>query len=457
MKRRLVIILCALVSVPAFAGTETHVPAAMPDTSVAGIPDTLSVASVADSVAAKADSVAVSADTVVLNPQKKFNALDYSMMKRWRPKDARKFTSGSLLDNTFVSLSGSGYRAFKNGYSSGPHLSVYAGKWIDAFHAVRVSAGAGYYFDNFDGCRIKQLDLKASYLFNFSSYLGGYRPSRFCEISGVTGLGYSYLWRAGNSGHALTAHLGVNFNMHVLKGVDLFVEPLFELSSDGLAIPRTNNWRRYFGAFNGSVGLSCRFDPGGFPDIVPDGRWFVFAAGGTQVQNSRLVHHNLDAKGAFGLHIAAGGGRRYGSFFALRLSAAYSRDNWTTTLAGDNLATGYAVLRLEGMLDFVNLFNRRDDNRFTASLLFGPEAGFMKKHDTDLVISVPYVGMTGGIQAKVRVLYGISIFVEPRFSLVPYPAPSDSRTSANVNRNYYDGLLNCNFGVEYSLPSSRVK
>ena len=101
-------------------------------------------------------------------------------------------------------------------------------------------------------------------MFNFSSYLGGYRPSRLCEISGVAGIGYSYLWRKEHSGHAATAHIGMNFNLHILKDVDLFVEPLFLLSSDGLAIARTNNWRRYFGAFNGSVGMSYRFDPAGF-------------------------------------------------------------------------------------------------------------------------------------------------------------------------------------------------
>lgn len=418
--------------------------------SMSYLQDTVKVVSSVADTSSRTESTSV-ADSLSLLPKKKLNAFDYSMMRRWRPKDEVKFVSGRFIDNTFISLSGSGYRVFRHDYSSGPHLSLSFGKWLNAFHALRLSVGTGYYFDNFDGNRLKQVDAGLSYMFNFSSYLGGYRPSRLCEISGVAGIGYSYLWRKEHSGHAATAHIGMNFNLHILKDVDLFVEPLFLLSSDGLAIARTNNWRRYFGAFSGSVGMSYRFDPAGFPGRGPSRKWFVFLTGGTQVQNSFIIHHDMDAKSAFGMHFNTGAGLWCGDFFAVRLSAAYSRNNWMKTVAGDCLSTDYAVLRLEGMLDFVALFNKMEDSVFSASLLFGPETGYMFKKDIGRNMVIPYVGMTGGVQAKVRVYRRFSVFIEPRFSFVPYPAPSDDRTSVNVNRNYYDGLLNCSLGIEYAL------
>lgn len=449
-------ILCSVAWMSAFAGTRTL--AAAVRTAAMHLEDSLGTDAAGGPLAAGADTVLAAGSGA---QGRKLNAMDYSMMKRWRPEDEVSFTSGRFLDNTFVSLSGGGYRIFDDDYSSGQNLMLYFGKWLNPYHALRLSAGTGYFFDNFDKYRIKHIDARLSYMFNFSSYIGGYRPSRFCGISGVAGLGYSYLWRRGGySGHALTAHLGMDFNMHVLKNMDIFVEPLFELMSDGLSVPRVNNWRRYFGSFSGSVGLSWRFDPDGFPDIVPDGRMFVTLSGGIQMQNSAIVRHDIDPGKVAGMAVAAGVGRRYGNSFAMRLTAAYSRNNWMQTLAGDCLATDYIALRLEGMLGVVSLVNGREHNLFCASLLLGPEIGYMVKHDIGggivvpspaLKLGVPYVGMTGGVQAKFRISHRVALFIEPRFAVIPYSAPSDDLTSPNANRNYYDGLMNCSAGVEYYL------
>lgn len=449
-----------MLSVPAFAGNRTAVPSHVSGT--AAVKDTV-VSAVNDTAAKDTAALYVANDTSAVASavsKKGLNALDYSMMKRWRPKNEIQFSSHRFFDNSFASVSGSGYRIFNRNYCSGPNLTLHFGKWLNAFHAVRISAGAGYYFDNFDGLRVKHIDTKASYLFNFSSYIGGYRPSRLCEISGVAGIGYSYLWKIGYSGHAFTAHIGANFNLHVLKNIDIFVEPLFEAVTDGLATPNVNNWRRYFVAFNGTLGMSCRFDPAGFPDILPDGRYFVYASGGIQIQNSALVLGDIDSDKMTGMTVSAGFGRRYGNAFAMRLSALYSKSNWIQTLQGDCRATEYVALRLEGMIDIVSLINGREHNVFCASLLFGPEAGYVAKRDIDRSIvapttgmkcGIPYVGLTGGVQAKFRISRSVAIFLEPRFSIVPYPAPTDNPSLPNANRNYYDGLLNCCIGVEYYL------
>lgn len=100
------------------------------------------------------------------------------------------------------------------------------------------------------------------------------------------------------------------------------------------------------------------------------------------------------------------------------------------------------------MLDLVAIIGGRDDNRFSLSLMLGPEAGVMLKDNIGRRLN-PIVGVTGGVQAKTRLSDRFSIFMEPRFSWVPYPALSG--LSYPVNRNHYEWILNCNFGVEFDL------
>lgn len=377
----------------------------------------------------------------------RLDAADYSMMKRWRPEDAVPFENRGFFDNMFIGVSGSGFRTLYRGYSSGPRFSAHIGKWFDAYNGIRIAPGVGYYFENFSGYRVKQIDVKASYLFNMSSYLGGYRPSRFMDISTVAGLGYAYSWKVGYSGHSATAHLGLNFDMHVLRNVHLFVEPLVELSVDGLGQPGSAVPQRLMPYFCGTVGLSYSFGKDS-RDYIPEGNWFLFLAGGAQLQLSEKVLDGMSVRDAFGFQGAFGAGRRYWNCFALRLSVAYSRNNWDTTFKGEGVKAQYLVGRLEAMLDLVALIGGRDDNRFCLSLMFGPEAGVLLKDNMPRRMN-PFVGMTGGLQVKTRLSDRFAIFLEPRMSFVPYPAPSGS--TYPVNSNYYDGLLNCNVGVEFNL------
>ncbi len=414
MKRSILSISVALLSVCGFA---------MP--SASSVPD-----AAADSLSAR-----------------QFDAFEYSMQKRWRPADAVPFGNGKGSDHLFIGVSGSAYVPLYGGYSYGPHFSAHIGKWFNPYNALRVAPGVGYYFNNSTGARIKQLDVKASYLFNLMAYLGGYRPSRFMEISTVAGLGYTYSWYGRYSGHSLTAHAGLHFDMHVTKNVHLYVEPLVELSVDGLGQPGSAVQNRLTPYLCGNIGLSYRFGNDS-RDYVPDGNWFLYVAGGTHLQTSANVLHNMSVSDAFGFDGALGVGRRYWNCFALRLSIAYSRNNWDTTLAGEGIKAQYAAGRLEAMLDLVALIGGKDDNRFCLSIMFGPEAGIMFKDNMPRRMN-PYVGMTGGLQAKTRLSSRVALFVEPRMSYVPYPGATGKRYP--VNRNFHDGLLDCNVGVEIAL------
>lgn len=376
------------------------------------------------------------------------NASDYSLMKRWRPKDTVPFEKkgGS---NMFIGLAGSGYRSMYYGYSIGPHVSFQIGKWFDPYNALRIAPGLGYYFQNSNGVVLKQVDVKASYMFNLMTYLGGYRPSRFIEISTVAGLGYAYTftWRGSNAGHSMSAHLGLNFDAHVLKNTHVFFEPLVEIAVNSLGKPAGSVRQRLMPYLIGTAGITYRFGNDS-RDYVPAGHWFLHLMGGTQFQTSDIVVNELSMKDAFGMHFAFGFGRTYWNWFAFRLSVAYSSHKWDTTLGGEPLYSKYALGRAEAMVDLVSLIGRRDDNRFCLSIMAGPEAGIMHK---DLVGRklTPFVGITGAVQAKTRLSKHVAIFIEPRISMVPYPGLTPQKNSYYAN--YYDGVFNVSFGVEYNI------
>ncbi len=390
-----------------------------------------------------AKSVAES-DTVSVNV---LDASDYSMMKRWRPEAEVPFKKGKFSDNLFFGVAGSGFRSVYSGYSGGPRFSVHVGKWFNHHSALRISPGVGYYFDNQSGARIKQIDVKASYLLNITSYLKGYRPSRFFDVSAVAGAGYSYSWKSVNSIHSVSAHLGLNFDIHILKNTHLFFEPVVDMAIDGLGRPASEISRRIMPFFCGTVGLSYLIENDS-RDFLPRGNWFVYLAGSTQLQISDNALKNLSVKDAFGGQGAIGVGHRYWDWFAVRLSLAYSNSNWDVELNGTPLRAKYAVGRLEAMLDLVSLIGKKDDYRFSFSLMFGPEAGVMMKDKIGRRV-IPFVGMTGGVQLKSRLSDRFSIFVEPRMSYVPYPASTGKAFPANAN--YSDGLFNCNIGLEFDI------
>ena len=397
----------------------------------------------------------VVADSAAVNKKKGFNASAYSMQKRYRVKNASQFVNGGFLNNSSLSLIGSGFRLTDPCYTSGPSLHLSFGKWFSPYHAVRAEAGVAFWEDNYDGAHVKEASVKFSYLFNLSSYIWGYDTSRFCEISTVVGPGYSYLWRSGASAHCFTSHIGLNLNLRVFPDFDIFIEPLFELYSHSSILSYGGTWRRVAPGFNGRVGLSYKLGQKNPAADFPGDGWFVYLTGGPNFQNSSVVYERIGVSKALGPHINVGAGKWYKDFFAFRLSLYYSDCKWMKYLTSKSLPAYYAGARLEGQFDVVKFIMQDRDPRVRASVLFGPEAGMYIKKDMDFNVRGVYVGLTAALQASVRIAKGFSVIAEPRLSIVPYSAPTDNRTRPDNNRNYYDALLNFNLGIQYDLPIAR--
>ncbi|MGM9787167.1 MAG: hypothetical protein ACI3ZS_10090 [Candidatus Cryptobacteroides sp.] len=413
--------------------------------------DTVVVASdkdmIADSLRAALDSAFMDTTSVQKVRDRGYDATRYSMMKRFRPKN-QEFISGKFMDNTFISINARSMKLATADYSFGMLGGLSFGKWFNPFCAVRLSANAGTWTDNFNGSPINGGEITADYLFNLVSYLDGYRLDRFCELSILAGLGYAGAGYKGHWGNAFTGHVGLNLALRIFPGVDFFIEPRAALYSNGMALSHAGNWRAWLASFQGdfgftyNIGTAKRMEPRPYP-------WFVSLSGGLQVQNSMIVRDNLGALSALGMHYVLSGGKFFTRYFALRASLSYGRSKWVEYKGYLPYFTDYYSLRFEGLVDFVSLISKRDDNLVAASLLFGPEMGYMHKADIKDDVNRTYIGLSGAVQVRFRLWEGLGIFLEPRFCIVPYSAVANTETILNDYRNYYDGLICLNLGLEY--------
>lgn len=447
--------------------------------------DSLDVA--ADSVSVDSLDVNDSTDARNTGKEVRDRGFDVSSLlngTRYKAPAHTEFNKNSFFSNTFIGVRASTIKVMTPDYGFGPTAGGVIGKWVHPAVAVRLGAGLGYWYDNFDARKIRAIDLSADVMFNMMSYVGGYNTARFCEMSVVGGLGYTHVWKKlADHGDALSAHVGLNFDMRIYDRLHLFVEPQVNLFFNprhgsprkGIAISSAGDWRSYMPAFNTFVGLAYNFGQTKPQVQRLSGSWknpkldwngyYVSALAGLQFQsNSRLVWKgNMSAGERVGMHYSLGGGRWFNEFLAIRVSASYSQNNWVKYLSTKPLRSRYMSVRLEGVLDVLNMgrhlygksigVENPDDCFFGLAILAGPEMGHMVKHDKTSKVHDHYVGLVGGLQARFRVHKWVSVIAEPRFTVVPYTAPNSDVDAPNDNRNYYDALLNFNVGIEVRIPA----
>ena len=412
--------------------------------------DTTSVIGVTDSLAAALQGAFVDTNAVVKVRDRGYDASNYMMMKRYTPKDHHKFETKDFFDKTFYSLRAASLKLGTEDYPYGIVGGFSFGKWFHEDHALRLNVSAGHWYDNFNGSDIHAAELSLTYAFNVTSYLGGYKPERFCNLSVLMGAGYANSGYEGNTGQGVAAHAGLNIDMKLSPMVSFFVEPLAKVYSNGMAISRAGNWRSWLSAFEGSIGLSFT---AGAPEVdIAGGSWFMSLVGGTQLQNSSNVYDEIGIANALGVHASIGVGHYVTDYMAFRGTLAYSRDKWVQY---DELLlfSNYFALRVEGMFDIVSALSRSKERQVVGlCILLGPELGYMYKDDYgEEYLATPYIGLAGGVQLKFALSRKVRMFFEPRCSMVPYTGVSYDRTTLNDYVNYYDGLINMNIGLEFDL------
>lgn len=390
-----------------------------------------------------------------------FNALQYSLQKRYRPK-GYEFRNKNLMDNTYLSAQiGIEGIVLRQGADirGGSKFSFAAGKLLTPAHSVRVSLNGGWFGQESNDEKLYHFGIGASYLFNITSHLKGYDPYRPFEVSTVSGLGYQLSSGAGETFHVGELHLGAQLKLNIHHQLDFFFEPLVTFYTDGIDHFSQKNWHKYDVGYSASIGFIYRLkDPlknqkhqGGTSREAFLRNTFISIAGGAQFQYSDFVKEMGITK-SIGPHISLSVGKWYTSYLGLRFSGFYSTDKWQQLPQEKHETTTYGGFRVEGMFNVLGLGDPDRIRRFSLSGLLGAEAGYMNKTDEKAPIKSTYLGLTGGLQAMYRITRNFSVFIEPRGSLVPYSNvekdPGNSRIS--VRKNYSDNIFNLNLGITWA-------
>ena len=347
--------------------------------------------------------------------------------------------------NFFISTTGSYRRWMDQNMGAGPMVGVAFGKWFTPLHGARIEAGTGYFLDIERNARVKILpDVRASYLFNLSAFLDGYRPSRPGYLYTVAGAGYA--WRlsppSGEGAGGWNAQLGLGYSLRVLKGVNLIVEPAFELNGNRFLSQADDGWRGYYSGFRGTVGLQYRLGRNeALSSLWGRHPWFFTVSGGPVWQ--------VAAASRNGFRASVGFGEKLSDAVSLRISG-----DWTHAYRkeADN-HSAYMALRLDGMVDLLALATGKD-LPVGISLLGGPEAGRILVDEPSLMGPIGflkgqvfYVGASAGMQVRTRIYRRISAFVEPRASFIPYVGIDEE----NGARNRVDVVFSGNLGLQYDF------
>lgn len=345
----------------------------------------------------------------------------------------------------YLSTMGSYHRWLDQGMSSGPLAGLAAGMWFTPLHGARIEVNAGYFFDNETRRRVKILpDIRASYLFNLSAFMNGYQPHGRGTLYTLLGAGYAWRMSAPSTGgkSSWNMQLGMGYSVRVLKRVDLFVEPVFELNGNRFMLQNDDNWRGYSSGFRGTVGLNYRLDSRSNLPAWPEHDWFITLSGGASWQVSQVPRG--------GFHIQFGVGEYLSPVASVRLSGSWMR-NFKKDEPENR--SEYIALHLDGIWDLLAI-GQQERRPWGLSLMAGPEVGAITAKEPFLFGGVGvlhgqnfYVGMSAGMQLRARLHRRWDAFFESRASVIPYSALNQEKEPYNTA----DVALSANLGLQYNI------
>lgn len=388
-----------------------------------------------------------------------FNAMNYVHQKRYRP-DYSMFSNKKFADNLYVGVFGGLSSLLHRNNAEmnmGGEAGVYATKYILPWTGVRISVFGKSNRRLHDNEDWKTLGINVDHLFNLSTYMDGFNPYRRFEILTVAGFGVDRSSIAGNSALALDAHVGLQMKINTNSRLDLLLEPRIGVFSDNIDLSGTSNWRKYDIGYDFVIGAQYRL--GRAYDRIKSldkkneqsfwERAFIGLSVGPNLQLSEMTKE-IGIKNALGTSLSASLGVWVSEPLGIRLSAFASYDGWRRVDDSpfDRLAA-YGGGRAELMLDPMAIFTQdREKYKFSVTPFAGMEFGLAMKQDAQ-IRKATYAGFTGGLQLKYRLQNGLGVYMEPRYSLVPYSFFRKNIMGENEQYKFADNMLSLGFGLEF--------
>ena len=383
-----------------------------------------------------------------------FNALEYSMQKRWRPSNS-EFRGDRFSDNLTLSLGGGVEQLLErstSSYSLGPLFRASLGKDLNITNNLFVGVSAGMFRRNRDGAKVLRGGLELGHSFDIASYFWGYDPDRKLGLGTVEALGINLSRASGQYRFSASVSLGLRLKAMVAKDFEFFFQPDVSFYTDGIDCSSAANWQKFDFGYGFSFGAllhlnryrAVPFQVRNPTEWLIDGGYFLFS-GGCNFQISSLT---LDRPGLFPSAretVQLTYGRVVEGPLAVELAFFYSRDVWKQFSEGRNMPCYYVGFRPQ--MAFDPLWWAGID-WFSMPLVLGPEVGLMAKIDDGYSVIRSYMGLSVALRPDFLVHRHLSLFLEPRFSMVPYTwTPRTNSTLVTGSRNYYDMLLSLSLGM----------
>lgn len=438
-----------------------------------------------------ADSLAAEGVAVPDSLYKGFNALQYSMQRRYRPDDeilyhkadsayvfgdGRKGYAfvgfGSLAD--FLNDSG----ADSNSWIRGAYLDL--GHRFHQYNSLRLGLSAGQFYRNSDYRSFYRAGLSFEHNFYIVSYLEGFKRIRPFDVYTVAGLGADVFLGSDKTGETFNnvgsitvapyLKLGFGFQFKFGERTSLVFTPQYQLYP--VQIVAVNNGvgnidaRQYNSGFSIRGGL--QFDLGDCFDgartkemqsedySALDLPVFISLQAGVQFQNGNAARTTQSLLSALRESASLSVGKWMTPVLAARGSLYHGRDIWKRFTVETGSDPGklcqYDALRLELMLDpFGAGKSSRRDVGFSLPLILGLETGMMQKEDYSVDIKRAYVGLSTGLQLRYN-FSRLAAYLEPHCSFVPYTFNDVAFGQLLSNsKNYWDAVISLSLGLEISL------
>ena len=349
-----------------------------------------------------------------------FNAIDYLMQSRYKFPD-KTFQNKSWLDNLYLQVGAGLFNPNQRGQvqvrdMQEVHFNV--GKNFSHTHGMRVGMSYGTGHERTQGHELQSTLVHADHLFNVSSYIGGYNPDRFFEVSTVLGLGYQWTTYMGHHYASVEGHIGAELRLKAGEQAYITLEPMVQINNGRVQ----DNWR-YVGMGSG-VTLNYQYylrpltpDGGGNSRYTHISPYFVEVGMGYQFRN--LATTGLwNSRGAsyqvnMGKWFSPALGARAGFGVA---SNTYDMSSYEGGHA-KYWDMGYAEGHMEALLNPLGLLKKNAlDARAGFHLYGGVTFGGANMFDMDQTYH--FSGYTAGLNAWYKLQPGLQLYVEPRVALI---------------------------------------
>ena len=348
-------------------------------------------------------------------------------------------------------------------------------KNFNKLHSARLVFHGAWGEERYKNLMLSKMGVKVEHLYDLSSYMAGYNPTRLVGLSTILGFGLQSS-EMETVGKAMSAegHFGFQFRFFTGPKAYITFEPYVGIGGDGMDVSGDRNWRKkdvFYGAnINFVYYINNNLSPESHRRLLADQHehnrmstdslmekwqqpWFIQLSTGPALMQAQP---NLSVGNTMGSEIAIAGGKWLSPVIGLR-GGLYSRTNvWrqtspTATLSTSNTTDHLVDLhnvmvggRLEAIfnpLGFLKKFYW--DAPFGFYLFGGAEMGWLLKTQSEK-LSCSTIGWGGGINLWYQPNPGMKVFIEPRLMHNDYKIPY---TNVEWVKRYSDNYFSLNIGL----------